>query len=250
MVETEKNSKDLGGKKGTWFEGIGSLLLAVLVALSIRWALLEAYVIPSGSMLPTLLIHDHIFVNKLVYGVRIPFAKTWLIKFGQPQRGEVIVFRYPQDESVFFIKRVVGVPGDKIQYDQGELYINGEKIEKKIPESDAELKWLRDVDLSGGIEFYNHFIEELKDHPHSVLLSKEDVHLSQRPIEVPEDHLFVMGDNRDNSNDSRVWGFVPMENILGRATFVWLSCEETLPWLKFLCDPTTIRFRRFFHGIN
>lgn len=243
---SEKNRN----KKGTWSEGIGSLLLAIGVALAIRWAFIEAYVIPSGSMLPTLLIHDHIFVNKLVYGVRVPFAKSWITRFADPKRGEVIVFRYPEDESIFFIKRVVGIAGDKIQYDQGELFINGEKIEKAVPESEAAMDLVRDFEMGGGKDNYNHFIEKLGDHPHSTLLWKREAHLSAGPLEVPEGHLFVMGDNRDNSNDSRIWGFVPMENILGRAMFVWLSCEETLPVVQFLCDPTTVRWRRFFHSIH
>src|SRR3954463_12361570 len=111
--------------KKYWTEGWGSLAVAVFVALGIRWAFVEAYVIPSGSMLPSLLIQDHIFVNKLVYGVRVPFSKSWLTKFRTPEKGEVIVFKYPEDESTFFIKRVIGVPGDKIAWDGQKLTING-----------------------------------------------------------------------------------------------------------------------------
>src|SRR5262245_37649269 len=107
------DTMDSENLKGSWLEGLGSLVLAIVVALAIRWALIEAYTIPSGSMIPSLLIHDHIFVNKLVYGLRVPFSQDWVVRFGEPQRGEVIVFRYPEDPSQFFIKRVVGVPGDK-----------------------------------------------------------------------------------------------------------------------------------------
>src|ERR1700691_1825717 len=115
-------------KRGTRTSGAGYLFLAILVALAIRWALIEAYVIPSGSMLPTLLIQDHIFVNKLIYGIRVPFSKEWLLKFRLPEKGEVIVFKYPEDESIFFIKRVIGTPGDKISWDGQQLTINGEKV--------------------------------------------------------------------------------------------------------------------------
>lgn len=237
-------------KQGTWLDGSFSLLLAIGVALTIRWCLIEAYVIPSGSMLPTLLIHDHIFVNKLVYGVRVPFGKTWLAKFSEPKRGEVIVFKYPQDESIYFIKRVVGVAGDKILYEDGNLFVNNERIEKLPPARPQDLDRVRDFELSGGKEDYVHFDEKLGDVRFNVLLRRGENHLGAGELEVPPGMLYVMGDNRDNSNDSRIWGFVPQENILGRAMFVWLSCEETLPVLTFLCNPVTVRWGRFFHSIE
>lgn len=236
--------------QGTWFDGVFSLLVAVLVALMIRWAFMEAYVIPSGSMLPSLLIHDHIFVNKLVYGLRVPFGKTWLMKFAEPKKGEVIVFKFPEDESIFFIKRVVGTAGDKIFYDQGNLYVNDQLVEKKEALDNGPLNWVRDQELPGGKASYTHFVENLSGTEHSTLLRKIDVHVGIGPITIPEGHLFVMGDNRDNSNDSRYWGFVPQENILGRAMFVWLSCEETLPVVSFLCNPLTVRWKRFFNSIQ
>src|ERR1700733_465368 len=115
-------------RRGTWTSGFGSLFVAILVALSIRWCLIEAYVIPSGSMLPSLLIQDHIFVNKLIYGIRVPFSKDWLARFRIPEKGEIIVFKYPEDESTFFIKRVIGTPGDKISWDGEQLTINGQEM--------------------------------------------------------------------------------------------------------------------------
>ncbi len=237
-------------KKGTWTEGFGSLVLAVGVALFIRWALIEAYVIPSGSMLPTLLIRDHIFVNKFVYGIRVPFKKIWLKKFKEPERGEIIVFKWPKDESIFYIKRVIGVPGDKILYEDGVLTINDKKIETVPPPSQTPLNWVRDFELSGGKEEYEYFQENLGAYPHSTLLRKGWPHMSIGPITVPEGNLLVMGDNRDNSSDSRYWGFVPEENIIGRAMFVWLSCDETLPVLTFLCNPLELRWKRFFHVVH
>src|SRR5262249_39383196 len=153
-------------KQGTWSDGLVSLLVAVFVALGIRWAFMEAYVIPSGSMLPSLLIHDHIFVNKLVYGLRVPFAKTWLAKFAEPKKGEVIVFKFPEDESIFFIKRVVGTPGDKIFYDQGNLFINDKPIEKVEAKEAGALDLVRDFELPAGKSNYNQFIEDLNGVKH------------------------------------------------------------------------------------
>lgn len=243
-------------EKQFWTEGWGSLALAVFIALFIRWGFVEAYVIPSGSMLPSLLIHDHIFVNKLTYGLRVPFSEDWLVKFSQPKRGDVIVFKYPKDMSTFFIKRIVGEPGDKIYYENGTLYINDKPMEKKVPASMADFNWLRDADfqrdgnMNDSKDNYVFFTEVLPEKEHSILLRRGDVFETFGPVTVPPDMLFVMGDNRNNSSDSRVWGFLPEKNILGRAMFVWLSCEETLPMLPFLCNPLTIRWGRFFHHVN
>jgi len=258
--------------KKFWTEGAGSYALAIFLALTIRWALMEAYVIPSGSMLPSLQIRDHIFVNKFVYGLRVPFSESWLVKFRLPKRGEVIVFKNPQEPSTFFIKRVIGVPGDTVAFKEGRIYLNGEKIELTPPAeaggtapndptvlvASGNYKWLRDKDFQDGgtpmdtVGDYEHWMEKLGNVDHDVLLRKGvySVEPAWGPVTVPPNSLFVMGDNRNRSHDSRAWGFVPEENILGRAMFVWLSCEETLPVVTFLCNPTTLRWGRFFHWVE
>lgn len=240
-----------------WTEGWGSIALAVLLALFIRWIFIEAYVIPSGSMLPSLLIHDHIFVNKIVYGVRVPFSEKWLVKFSEPQIGDVVVFKYPRDLSTFFIKRVVARAGDKVYYEGGTLFINDVAVGKKVPLKSDDFLWLRDEDFQrdGNIydnrDNYVHFAEVLPGgNEHSILLKRGEIYDSFGPVTVPDGHLFVMGDNRNNSNDSRGWGFLPEQNILGRASFVWLSCEETFQVASFLCNPLTLRMKRFGHSVN
>ena len=250
--------------KHFWTDGYGSFAVAILIALTIRWALLEAYVIPSGSMLPSLLIRDHIFVNKISYGVRVPFTGQWILKFSEPKRGDVIVFRYPEDPSIFYIKRVVGVGGDSVRYENGNLYVNNQVVEKHLPlKYKEDFSWLRDSDFRegvGSLSYYAHWEEHLNDKEdvkYSILLKKnrDTFFLNQSfgPYYVPKDTYFVLGDNRDNSQDSRFWkttNYVPKDLLIGKAFIVWLSCEKTLPVLNFLCDPRYLRWGRFFHRIQ
>ena len=226
-------------KKSSFREYAEALLTAVLIAFFLRTFVVEPFKIPSGSMIPTLMVGDHIFVSKFSYGLRLPFTKKWLTKFGEPKRGEVIVFIYPEDEKLDFIKRVVGVPGDKIRLEDNDVYVNGEKLataplavqkdsldERAVRvESDSDLpdaSKFQEIPVFPQWEQYQFFLERLGEHTH---LKQEGPYnfFTNQEIEVPPGKLFVMGDNRDNSRDSREWGFVPMENVKGRAKFIWLS---------------------------
>lgn len=244
-----------------WTEGPGSFVVAILLALFVRWAFFEAYVIPSTSMLPTLLVNDHIFVNKIIYGVRAPFSEKWFVQWTHPQRGEVVVFKYPADKDKYYIKRVVGLPGDRVLVENGHLYVNEKLVEKTIPQGlKDEWNWLRDADFpgeseAGGRSLYVHWEERLNGENYSVLLRKDgNGSATFGPVTVPPAQYLVLGDNRDNSQDSRAWTeerrFVPRDYLIGRASFVWLSCESTLPVLTFLCNPLEIRWKRLFHSVH
>jgi signal peptidase I len=245
-------------KKAKFGEGLGSFLLAVACILAFRWLLFEPYVIPSGSMIPTLLIHDHILVSKFAYGVRVPFSKTWLFKNNEPKRGDIVVFRSVEDGGFFMIKRVVGLPGDKIEVDgEGYVSLNGERLPAKVLNVTAEASSqapyypVTENDLGGGsFSQYDFFEEDLKGIVHRGLLDKNAARFYDRPFTVPEGHYFCMGDNRDNSKDSRYWGALPREHLLGKALFVWLSCDETLPFLPVLCNPLKLRWGRFGHQLH
>lgn len=210
-------------KRGKLREYVEALLTAFIFAFLIRSFVVEAFKIPSASMVPTLMIGDHLFVNKFVYGIRLPFSKKWVAHFKTPQRGEMVVFMYPMDEGKDFVKRVVGLPHDQIKIRGDDLWINGEPVTRETVSHDNDL------------ENYQFYIEKLGNIKHLVQYDAEPS-LEEQEFEVPEGHLFVMGDNRDNSSDSRVWGFVPMENLKGRALFIWLSIDydrKNLRWNRF-----------------
>jgi signal peptidase I len=239
--------------RGTWAQALGSFAGAIVFILAIRWALFEPYVIPSGSMLPTLLIHDHIFVNKFAYGLRLPFANRYLVRFSTPQRGDVLVFRSVEDDNVFLVKRVIGLPGDSIQLRKDGLYINGRKspLTPLSPESKQTLlsDWL--IDSKDEAIRNNEILEETLDSTtHPVFRDKNEPQAESAITKVPPDSLFMSGDNRDHSADSRMWGTLPVDRVLGRASIIWLSCEEALAQTNQLCNPQTMRWHRLFKRVR
>jgi signal peptidase I len=214
-----------------WLEYTAGLFPVIAVVFMLRSFVAEPFKIPSESMLPTLFVGDLILVNKYTYGVRLPVVNTKVLDVGSPQRGDVMVFRYPRDPSIDYIKRVVALPGDRIVYSEGRLTING----KPVPLASAgEFEDRRRLIL------YPQYSETLGSTPHKVLT---ELNKSSRiePMErfpfidrcayrpsgldctVPAGHYFVMGDNRENSLDSRFWGFVPEQNIVGKAFFIWMN---------------------------
>ena len=187
----------------------------ILVVFVLRSFVIEPFRIPSGSMLPTLFIGDFILVDKFRYGIRLPVINILVFPIRPPRRGEVMVFRYPHDNKTNFIKRVIGVPGDEIIYDQKQLYINNSAVD--LTETDR-------FELQAALKQYDviEYSEVIDASIHTILNDRDRPARNMR-ISVPPDSYFVMGDNRDHSNDSRFWGFVPEQNIVGRAFLVWFS---------------------------
>ena len=196
-------SKSRIKKKSVIREYAEAAVIAVILALLIRTFVVQAFKIPSGSMEPTLLVGDHILVNKFLYGVKIPFIRNTIIPISKPQRDDVIVFIYPHDTSKDYIKRVIGLPGDRIDIFDRKININGTLYDDK-----------------------HGVYSEVRNVAFPNMAKKR-----YRPIIVPENHLFVMGDNRDHSSDSRVWGFVPLKSVKGKAFIIYWSWPH---WKRFL----------------
>jgi len=214
-----------------WLEWTAGLFPVIITVFLLRSFLFEPFKIPSGSMIPTLLVGDLILVNKFHYGIRLPVINTKLTEGNKPQRGDVMVFRYPPQPSLDYIKRVVGVPGDTVAYLNKRLTINGQVVDTNA---------LPDFLDEDSMRYFKQFEEKLGDQPHRLLNDESRPAFVQvQPnffgaegckytiegvtCKVPEGHYFMMGDNRDNSLDSRYWGFVPDANIVGKAFFVWMN---------------------------
>lgn len=221
-------------KQPWWVEYSISFFPVILIVFLLRSFLVEPFKIPSGSMIPTLLVGDFILVNKFTYGVRLPVINAKVVELSSPQRGDVMVFRYPDDPSLDYIKRVVGVPGDRIEYRDKRLSINGQPVPRKQ---------IEDYLSRERMQYSRRYLETLNGREHQIMIEDDapafvpqgrafphiencNYNMSGVACTVPAGHYFVMGDNRDNSSDSRVWGFVPDANIVGKAFFIWLNLGE------------------------
>ncbi len=230
-----------GVKEPWWIEYPKSFFPVILIVFVLRSFLVEPFKIPSGSMIPTLLVGDFILVNKYTYGIRLPVINKKIVNLNEPERGDVLVFRYPEDPTVDYIKRVVGLPGDKIAYQNKRLVINGREV---------RLKEAGDYLLRDKIQYLMRYTETLGKTEHAILLDTNEAaampYAKQFPLRenciynnngvmctVPPGHYFMMGDNRDNSSDSRVWGFVPEANIVGKAFFIWFNFGELKRFGRF-----------------
>jgi signal peptidase I len=252
---TREKKKEEGG----FAETVKVIIQALLIALVVRTLLFQPFNIPSGSMIPTLLIGDYLFVSKYSYGYSkhsIPFSPNLFegrILASPPKRGDVVVFKLPRDNSTDYIKRVIGLPGDRIQMIEGRLYINGQIVPREaIAKVKTEDLYGRDVDvptyketLPGGVT-------------HTIIEIQGDTGFNDNTavFEVPRDHYFMMGDNRDNSTDSRVApeqggvGYVPFENLIGRAEITFFSVENGQPAWAFWKWPWTVRWHRMFQPVR
>ena len=240
-----------------WLENIKTLLFAGLIAIGIRTVAYEPFNIPSGSMIPTLLVGDYLFVSKFSYGYSrysLPFSPPLFSGriFGRlPDRGDVAVFKLPRDNSTDYIKRIVGLPGDRMQMRGGQLYINGQMLPRQpAGEFIAEGEGMR-MQLRRYIETLPNGVK------HPILKASDDQPLDNTPeYVVPAGNVFAMGDNRDNSLDSRVMdprngvGFVPVENLVGRAEFIFFSIDARYPWWQIWQWPFEIRWSRLFSGVR
>jgi len=221
-------------RRPTWIEYSGSFFPVIVLVFFLRSFLYEPFKIPSSSMVPTLQVGDLILVNKFIYGIRLPIINKKIMDVGTPQRGDVMVFRYPEDPSLDYIKRVIGVPGDTVTYRDKRLIINGQPVSyKPLPD------YLDEETLS----YSKHWLENLGNVSHEILTNPRAPSYVINPhdfpnrnlctydvqgftCKVPAGHYFMMGDNRDNSLDSRYWGFVPDKNIVGKAILIWLNLND------------------------
>ncbi len=240
-------------KEESFIDTIKMVFYAILIAVVIRSLWIEPFKIPSGSMYPTLYVGDYLFVSKYTYGYSrhsFPFSLPLFngrIWSDEPKRGDVVVFKNPQDNSTDFIKRVIGLPKDKIKLVKGRLFINGKKLERKN-EDEFVIR-----NRFGATEHYHRYIEVLPEGKEHYVLEVSDNEANDNfvEVEVPEGHYFMMGDNRDRSDDSRVnVGFVPLESLVGKARFLFFSHNDEGAWYKPWSWVKKIRWSRLFNTIN
>jgi len=230
MKDNKDTPKEKKEEKNAFKEFIHIFLLIMLV-FAFRSTVIEPYRVPTVSMLPTLRIGDFFVLNKLKYGIKVPFSENgekpiYLWKYASPKRGEVIVFKYPLDPATPYIKRIVGVPGDKLELIDKELYVNGKKETLGAINKEASEKIISELNKRMQSQELSLTKVQSGESTHIILKSNKQIKASNfRELIVPEGKYFVMGDNRDFSADSRFWGYVPEEHILGTATLVWLNIK-------------------------
>ena len=239
---------------GSFTDTLMTIVYAVLIALGVRTVAYEPFNIPSGSMFPTLLVGDYLFVSKFSYGyskhsliMSLPLIPGRIFE-SVPERGDVAVFKKPTDNSTDYIKRIVGLPGDKLQVRKGILHINGKPVERERAGVHVS------TDAWGNRHEIPRYIETLPNGlKHYILEESDDEFMDNTPVySVPEGHVFGMGDNRDHSQDSRFLnevGFIPMENLVGRAEFLFFSIDNAAPW-QFWKWGSALRPSRFFESIE
>ncbi len=241
---------------GGWAETVKTVVYAVLIAVVVRTVAFEPFNIPSGSMIPTLLIGDYLFVSKYSYGYSrysLPFGLPLIpgrILYTQPERGDVAVFKLPRDNKTDYIKRIVGLPGDRIQVKGGVLHVNDQPVKRDR---------IEDLVLRDGFGNEQRFFQYMETLPngrkHRIIeIGDRQMNTDDTPVyQVPTGHVFAMGDNRDNSQDSRFLtavGYVPVENLVGRAEILFFSTDGTASWWEFWRWPFAIRYDRLFQGIK
>lgn len=243
-------------RKQKFLKEFRAIALILVLVLAFRSTFFEPYRIPSGSMIPTLMIGDFIVVNKYAYGIKLPFSGTTIKRLGihsdpiylfnesDPQRGEVVVFKFPKDPSINYIKRIVGVPGDTVEIKNKKIYINGSPIVAEEISGEEIMKDMDDKFKNYNLKFFSSVTGDRK---HVIQTHEDSVYkVHYKETVVPKDHYFVVGDNRDFSYDSRFWGFVPKTHIKGRAIFIWFSII-----LPFISDNNfKFRYWRIGNRIN
>lgn len=235
-MSTRLYRKDPKDRRGKWSDVFKALLFIAVFYMSFRWILWEPFVIPSGSMETSLLIQDYVVVKKWAYGVRWPFSNEWLIGPESPQRGDIVVFKSVDDSGHFLVKRVIGLPGDHILINEkGFIQVN-----------DTPFAYQPFDEENDRFEVYQ---EDNGEKQYQVQFSRG---VNQEPydIRVPEGHLFMMGDNRNFSADSRFWGPLPMQRIMGKLTMIWISCEDSERYSSFLCSMQDLRWDRLFKSVD
>jgi signal peptidase I len=254
--------KTIAKKKtsGGVLETVKTIVYAILIALVVRTVAYEPFNIPSGSMIPTLLVGDYLFVSKFSYGYSrfslpfgLPLFSGRILEFHKLERGDVVVFKLPTDTSTDYIKRIVGLPGDKIQVIHGQLFINGQMVPRRQTNDYVYQE-------GGTAVLMRQYIESLPRGPgkapleHPIIKIGDDGPLDNTPVyDVPPGDYFAMGDNRDNSQDSRVMsavGFIPAENLVGKAQFLFFSTNGLAAWWQVWNWPFAIRYWRLFDGVD